>query len=317
FKFVFEGMEESGSKGLDDVIIAEANGFLKNVDFVCITDSNWLATEKPCLTYGLRGISYFYAEIECAAKDLHSGVYGGSVHEAMTDLVLLMSKLVDNKGKILVPGVMDDVAPLTTHEEGLYHKIEFDCNQFRDDVGIQRLIHCDKVKTLTHLWRYPSLSLHGIEGAFAGAGGKTVIPRKVVGKFSIRLVPNQDPEKVGKQVIDYLNSEFKKMDSPNKLRVVMPNTGKPWVCDPNDPNFMAARKAMKTVFGVEPDLTRDGGSIPVTLTFHEATDKNVLLLPMGGPDDDPHSQNEKIDKRNYIEGTKVFAAYVYELANLS
>ncbi|CAG2168029.1 unnamed protein product [Oppiella nova] len=317
FKFVFEGMEESGSKGLDDVIIAEANGFLKNVDFVCITDSNWLSSEKPCLTYGLRGLSYFYAEIECAAKDLHSGVYGGSVHEAMTDLVLLMSKLVDNKGKILVPGVMDDVAPLTTHEEDLYHKIEFDCNQFRDDVGIQRLIHCDKVKTLTHLWRYPSLSLHGIEGAFAGAGGKTVIPRKVVGKFSIRLVPNQDPEKVGKQVIDYLNSEFKKMDSPNKLRVVMPNTGKPWVCDPNDPNFMAARKAMKTVFGVEPDLTRDGGSIPVTLTFQEATGKNVLLLPMGGPDDDPHSQNEKIDKRNYIEGTKVFAAYVYELANLS
>ncbi|CAG2177989.1 unnamed protein product, partial [Oppiella nova] len=188
---------------------------------------------------------------------------------------------------------------------------------FRDEVGTQRLIHCDKVKTLTHRWRYPSLSLHGIEGAFAGAGAKTVIPRKVVGKFSIRLVPNQDPEKVGKQVIDYLNSEFKKMDSPNKLKVVMPNAGKPWVSDPSDPNFSAARKAMKTVFGVEPDLTREGGSIPVTLTFQEATGKNVLLLPMGAADDGAHSQNEKINKRNYIEGTKVFAAYVYELANLS
>jgi len=212
---------------------------------------------------------------------------------------------------------MDDGAPLTTHEEGLYHKIEFDCNEFRDEVGTQRLIHCDKVKTLTHRWRFPSLSLHGIEGAFAGPGAKTVIPRKVIGKFSIRLVPNQDPDKVGKQVISYLESEFKKMDSPNKVSIVMPNGGKPWVADPHDANFSAGKKAMKTVFGVEPDLTREGGSIPVTLTFQEATGKNVMLLPMGASDDGAHSQNEKIDKRNYIEGTKVFAAYVYELANMN
>ncbi|CAG2116484.1 unnamed protein product, partial [Medioppia subpectinata] len=149
FKFVFEGMEESGSEGLDEVIIAEAKGFLKNVDFVCISDNYWLGTSKPCLTYGLRGLAYFYVEIEGAVKDLHSGVYGGSVHEAMTDLVLLMSKLVDNRGKILIPGVMADVAPLTKEEESLYHKIEFDCNQFRDEVGTQKLIHCDKVNTLT------------------------------------------------------------------------------------------------------------------------------------------------------------------------
>lgn len=88
--------------------------------------------------------------------------------------------------------------------------------------------------------------IEGIEGAFSGAGAKTVIPRKVVGKFSIRLVPNQDPHKVGKIVIDYLNNEFKKMDSPNKLNVVMPNAGKPWMADPSDPNFIAGRKAVKS-----------------------------------------------------------------------
>ena len=154
-------MEESGSEGLDDLIFAKADTFLKNVDYVCISDNYWLGTDKPCVTYGLRGIAYFFIEVECAAKDLHSGVYGGSVHEAMTDLVALMSRLVDNKGKILVPGIMDDVAPLTAQEEQLYHQIEFDCKQFSDDVGT-RLIHCDdKINTLTHRWRFPSLSLHG------------------------------------------------------------------------------------------------------------------------------------------------------------
>jgi nonspecific dipeptidase len=316
FKFVFEGMEESGSTGLDEVIVSRKDTFLKNVDYICISDNYWLGTDKPCLTYGLRGLSYFYLEIECADKDLHSGVYGGSVHEAMTDLITLMSKLVDNKGNILVPGIMDDVAPLTTHEESLYHAIEFDCVQFRTEVGTERLIHDNKVKTLTHRWRYPSLSLHGIEGAFSGSGAKTVIPRKVIGKFSIRLVPNQDPEKVGQLVTNYINSEFEKLNSPNKLSVVMPNAGKPWVADPTDPNFTAGKKAMKSVYGVEPDLTREGGSIPVTLTFQESTGKNVMLLPMGAADDGAHSQNEKIDRRNYIEGTKVFASYIYELAKL-
>jgi nonspecific dipeptidase len=239
-------MEESGSEGLDELIEAKAKTFLKNVDYVCISDNYWLGTDKPCLTYGLRGLTYYYVEIECAAKDLHSGVYGGSVHEAMTDLILLMSKLVDNKGKILVPGVMDDVAPLTPEEEKLYHQIEFDCEKYSREVGTSRLIHCDKVKTLTHRWRFPSLSLHGIEGAFSGVGAKTVIPRKVIGKFSIRLVPNQDPQKVGKQVIDYLKKEFQKMDSPNKLTIHMPNGGKPWVADTKDPNFTAGRIAMKT-----------------------------------------------------------------------
>ncbi|XP_054160767.1 cytosolic non-specific dipeptidase-like [Oppia nitens] len=314
FRFVFEGMEESGSQGLDDLIRAEANKFLNNVDYVCISDNFWLGTDKPSLTYGLRGICYFCIEIECADKDLHSGVYGGSVHEAMTDLIQLMAKLVDSKGNILIPGIMDDVIPLTTDEEKLYKQIEFDCKQFANEVGTDRLIHCDKVKTLTHRWRFPSLSLHDIEG---GAGARTVIPSKVIGKFSIRLVPDQNPDKINKQINDYLNNEFNKMDSPNKLIVHTSKGSKPWVADTNDANFTAGRKAMQLVFGVDPDLTREGGSIPVTLTFQEATGKNVLLLPMGASDDGAHSQNEKINKRNYIEGTKVFAAYVYQLAQLN
>uniref|UniRef100_A0A8I3WUW3 Carnosine dipeptidase 2 n=1 Tax=Callithrix jacchus TaxID=9483 RepID=A0A8I3WUW3_CALJA len=315
-RFCLEGMEESGSEGLDELIFAQKDSFFKDVDYVCISDNYWLGKKKPCVTYGLRGICYFFIEVECSNRDLHSGVYGGSVHEAMTDLILLMGSLVDKRGNILIPGINEAVAAVTEEEHKLYDDIDFDMEEFARDVGAHTLLHCCKKDILMHRWRYPSLSLHGIEGAFSGSGAKTVIPRKVVGKFSIRLVPNMTPEVVSEQVTSYLTQKFAELHSPNKFKVYMGHGGKPWVSDFSHPHYLAGRRALKTVFGVEPDLTREGGSIPVTLTFQEATGKNVMLLPVGSADDGAHSQNEKLNRRNYIEGTKMLAAYLYEVSQL-
>ncbi|TRY74170.1 hypothetical protein DNTS_004230 [Danionella cerebrum] len=309
-KFCFEGMEESGSEGLDELVFARKDTFFKDVDYVCISDNYWLGKTKPCITYGLRGICYFFIELECCEKDLHSGVFGGSVHEAMTDLIALMGSLVDNKGKIKVPGLYDQVAKLTDEEKKLYEKIEFDLEEYAQDVGTAKLLHDTKEQILMHRWRYPSLSLHGIEGAFSDTGAKTVIPRKVIGKFSIRLVPDMDPKVVEKQVISHLEKQFAEMKSPNKLKAYMGHGAKAWVSDFNHPHYMA-------VFGVEPDLTREGGSIPVTLTFQEATGQNVMLLPVGSADDGAHSQNEKLNRSNYVQGTKMLGAYFYEVSQLS
>ncbi|KAJ8298594.1 hypothetical protein KUTeg_022654 [Tegillarca granosa] len=304
-KFLLEGMEECGSEGLDNLVFARKDTFLKGVDYVCISDNYWLGKKKPCITYGLRGICYFFVEVQCATKDLHSGVFGGTVYEAMADLVAILNTLVDKDGKILIPGVCDKVAPLTEDEKKLYDPIDFDIEEYKNDIGAFKLIHSDKASTLMHRWRYPSLSIHGIEGAFSGPGSKTVIPRNVTGKFSIRLVPNQTPDEIETHVKKHINAV-----------VSMGHGGKPWVSDFNHPNFLAGRKAMKTVFGVEPDLTREGGSIPVTLTFQKATGKNVMLLPIGASDDGAHSQNEKINRSNYINGIKVFGAYIDEIAKL-
>ncbi|KAG1714147.1 Cytosolic non-specific dipeptidase [Nymphon striatum] len=306
-KFCLEGMEEYGSEGLDDLIYSRKDTFFANLDYVCISDNYWLGKNKPCLTYGLRGVCYFTLEVECAAKDLHSGVFGGSVHEAMTDLISLMGTLVDNRGKILIPGIMDSVVPTTDEELQLYEKIDFDTEEFRKDVGCSKLIHNNKADVLMSRWRFPSLSLHGIEGAFSEVGAKTVIPRKVIGKFSIRIVPNHEPEEIEKLAVDYLNAKFKELNSPNKMKVGMLHGGKAWMSSPKHPNYEAGSKAMKTVYGCEPDMTREGGSIPVTLTLQEVTGKNVLLLPMGACDDGAHSQNEKLDRRNYIQGDKNWA----------
>lgn len=315
-KFVFEGMEESGSEGLDDLLYSKKDTFLKDVDYVCISDNYWLGKEKPCITYGLRGICYFFAEVECAAKDLHSGVFGGTVHEAMVDLVALLGSLVDPKGKITIPGIYDSVLELTEAENNLYGPIDFDMEEYRRDIGAPKLMHDKKEHVLQNRWRNPSCSVHGIEGAFDGAGSKTVIPRKVIGKFSIRIVPNMTPEEVEKKVVAHLEKVHKDRGSPNTLKVSMGHGGKPWVSDFDHPHFIAGRKAVKAAYGVEPDLTREGGSIPVTLTLQEATGKNVMLLPMGCSDDGAHSQNEKFDRRNYIQGIKLLAAYFYEVSQL-
>ncbi|XP_059145561.1 cytosolic non-specific dipeptidase-like [Physella acuta] len=317
FKFVLEGMEESGSEGLDDLIFKEKDSFLQNVDYVCISDNYWLGKKKPCITYGLRGICYFFIEVECASKDLHSGIFGGTVYEAMNDLVALMSSLTDVDHKILIPNIYDDVEKLTEEELKTYGPIDFDHEDYRADIGAKKLIKSEKHEVLMARWRNPSLSLHGIEGAFSGAGCKTVIPRKVIGKFSIRIVPHQKPDQIEQLVRTHIEQVHKNRGSPNQVKVAMEHGGKPWVSDVNDPNYVAARKAIKTVYGVEPDLTREGGSIPVTLTFQEATGKNVLLLPMGSSDDGAHSQNEKLNRTNYIQGIKMFGAYIQELANLS
>lgn len=234
----------------------------------------------------------------------------------MADLIYMMNTLVNNKGEILVPGIMDDVVPVTDEELATYTTIDFDLDNYKKDIGCKHLLHkTDKSKTLMHRWRFPALSLHGIQGAFSEPGAKTVIPRKVSGKFSIRIVPNQTPEKVNQVVNDYLNEMWKLRESPNEMKVINHHSGKPWMADPFHPHYLAGQKALEEVYGCKPDLTREGGSIPITLTFQEVTGKSVMLLPMGAADDGAHSQNEKIDIRNYIEGTKSLAAYLYHVAH--
>ena len=328
-KFIFEGMEESGSEGLEELCQAEEKKFFKDVDYVCISDNYWLGKQKPCITYGLRGIAYFTISVQGPKKDLHSGVFGGSVHEPMQDVIALMASLTDKDGKIAVKGVYDDVAPVTEAEKALYPPIEFDPEEYRDDTGVKALRFADKPSILMSRWRYPALSVHDI----GGGSVKTIVAAKISAKFSIRLVPDQDAGKIEKQVFgcslvwwslrvfsqvtEHLQAVLKERNSPNELKVDMLHGVPAWSADPNHPHYEAGKRATKTVYGVEPDMTREGGSIPITLTFSALNGgTNVMLLPMGASDDGAHSQNEKINIRNYIEGSKLLAAYIFEAGKI-
>ncbi|EDK45868.1 hypothetical protein LELG_04047 [Lodderomyces elongisporus NRRL YB-4239] len=307
----FEGMEESGSLGLDELVAKEAKQYFKNVDQVTISDNYWLGTTKPVLTYGLRGCNYYQIIVKGPGADLHSGIFGGIIAEPMTDLVKIMSTLVDGKGKIQIPGVYDMVAPLTEKEDKLYDNIDFSVDELNAAAGSDTALHQNKRDILKHRWRYPSLSLHGIEGAFSGAGAKTVIPSKVVGKFSIRTVPNIDLAKLDQLVFKHINEEFAKLNSPNEFKVELIHDGNYWVSDPFNESFQAAAKATEDVWNIVPDFTREGGSIPITLTFEKELGVDVLLLPMGRGDDGAHSINEKLDVSNYINGCKTLGGFLH------
>ncbi|CAL1709499.1 unnamed protein product [Somion occarium] len=307
--FCFEGMEESGSEGLDELIATEAQkgkqGWFGDVDCVCISDNYWLNTRTPCVTYGLRGIAYYQITISGPGSDLHSGIYGGAVFEPMTALITLMSKLVAIDGHILIPGVYDGVSAADADELKRYSELDYGVNDLESAAGGPVANSDDKVTVLMARSRNPSLSLHGIEGAFSGGGAKTVIPATVSGKFSLRLVPPQTPEDITKKVISYIESEFAKLGTKNTCKVEFLHGGKPWVADASHWSYEAAKQATEAVYLTTPNYTREGGSIPVTLTFADNLGVNVLLLPMGRADDGAHSTNEKMDISNFIKGSKL------------
>ncbi|XP_066435585.1 cytosolic non-specific dipeptidase-like [Eleutherodactylus coqui] len=313
-KLFIEGMEEVGSHGLEQLVEQKKNTFFSNVDYIVVTDTPWLST-KPGITYGARGNCYFFLEVDGARRDLHSGGFGGTVHEAMSDLVYLLGTLADVKGKILIPGIYDDVLPVTEEEKKLYKDLVFDLEDLERDTGIKTFLHDTKEELLMHRWRFPSLTIHGIEGGFSGSGTKTVIPAKVIGKFSIRQVPKMKPSVVEKQVSDYLEKQFAERKSPNKMKVTMVIGAQPWLANMSEPQYLAARNAVKKVFNVDADMIRAGGTIPIAKHFEDVLGKSVMLLGIGGPDDAPHGQNEKISMHNFIEGTKLYASFLQELAS--
>ena len=293
----FEGMEESGSIGLEGFINSEAQGYFAETDAICISDSCWLG-EKPCLTYGLRGLNYFSVTVSGPAQDLHSGIFGGAVHEPLGDLVHVLASLSDGDGTIKIIGLSEVVAPLTEKETCLYRDIQFTNEDLHSTIGSKTGIFNTTKETLMARWRYPSLSVHGIEGAFSTPGAKTVIPARVTGKFSLRTVPNMTVEQVNELVIQHVREEFQKLNSKNILEISVLQKGKWWLTDPDHWNYVAASKAIEDVWGLKPDLIREGGSIPIALVLEQAIGKNILLLPMGQSTDAAHSPREKINRNN-------------------
>ncbi|APA06809.1 hypothetical protein SS1G_04565 [Sclerotinia sclerotiorum 1980 UF-70] len=316
--FCFEGMEESGSTGFATFASSPANSHIfAHVDAACISDNYWLTTRKPCLTYGLRGINYFKLTVEHPGVQLHSGMFGGCVYEPMTDLVILLSKLVDSQGRILIPGIEELVEGVTEEEVQEYATIEFTTRDFQDTIGSRANIFEDPKDTLMHRFRFPSLTIHGITGADSSPNQTTSIAPSVTAKFSIRTVPYMDQNSITNLTTHHLMHEFDKLRSKNTCRVELFGESAPyWLGTSDDANFRAGKMATQRVYKTEPDLTREGGSIGVTLDLQNVLgEKSIMLLPVGMSDDGAHGPNEKLDRVNYIEGSKLLGAYWYYFAN--
>ncbi|EZG81695.1 putative dipeptidase [Gregarina niphandrodes] len=318
-KLVLEGMEESGSVGFDTTVARhkkENPSWWEQVDYCVVSDNYWLTTEKPCLSYGLRGVNSYEVAVEGPAVDLHSGVFSGAVYQPLDDLLYVLNKLKGEDDRMLIPGVYDQVAPVTPEEEKMYDNLCFNLKDFQDQIGVKGLRHENVKDLLMARWRHPTLTIHGIEGAFSEPGFKTVIPRKVIGKFSIRVVPNQTCQYVDQKTVEYVQQLAKERKTANKITVTPLDAGTWFYVDPTSHVFKAAHQAVEQVWGVAPDYTREGGSIPITLTLSALTGKDLCLIPMGRSDDGAHSQNEKLDVDTFMGGMKVFVHFLENLATM-
>ncbi|KAL7657214.1 hypothetical protein ACMYSQ_006262 [Aspergillus niger] len=199
------------------VNIPEHKDIFTKINTACISDNYWLTTRKPCLTYSLRDISYF--TITIAQKPLpghepvplHSSIYRGTVHEPMTELMIMLSKLADSNGNILKPGINGLVDDVTPDEIAQYEDIDFDMDEFRNTIISEAAIYATAKDTLIHRWRYPSITIHGINNADPSPKQTTAICPKVTGKFSIRTVPTMENKAITALVVHYLEQKFKNL----------------------------------------------------------------------------------------------------------
>lgn len=310
-KFLIEGEEEIGSENLDSFI--EKNKDLLKCDYVIVSDTAMFDKDVPSICYGLRGLAYMQVDVTGPNRDLHSGSFGGAVDNPINALARIICKLKDEKGKVLIDGFYDDVLELTEKERNEYTKLPFDEEKYKKGLEIDELFGEEGYTTLERASARPTLDCNGIWGGFQGEGAKTVLPSKAGAKISMRLVPNQEPEKIEKLFTDYV-----KKITPNtvKVKVTSLHGGKGAITPIDSPAMDAAIEAMKLGFGKAPVFMREGGSIPVVNTFQRLLNAPTVLLGFGLPDENAHSPDEHLNLNNFHRGILSISHYFTELSKI-
>ncbi len=311
-KFLIEGEEEIGSVNLDEFI--ESNKELLKCDYVVVSDTSMFGKDIPSICYGLRGLAYMQIEVTGPNRDLHSGSYGGGVDNPINALAHIITKLKNDKGKILIEGFYDDVIDLTPKEREEYAKLPYDEEKYKEGLDIDEVFGEEGYSTPERVSARPTLDCNGIWGGFQGEGAKTVLPSKAGAKVSMRLVPDQKPEKIEKLFEDYV-----KKIAPKTVKVVVKSLhgGNGALTPLDSPAMKAAVVAMKKAFGKDPLFTREGGSIPVVNVFQTILKAPTILLGFGLPDENAHSPDENFDLGNFQKGILTAAYYLDELSKLN
>ena len=312
-KFLIEGEEEWGSKGIND-FLHKPDARLKLASDICvISDTCQFGPGQPAITYGLRGIVGFELTLTGPKQDLHSGSFGGAVTNPVNALCTMLAAVRDQHGRVQIPGFYDDVLPLTDRERQQLARLPFSDDKFQEQLGISGLSGEAGFTTLERRWARPTFDINGIYGGYQGEGGKTIIPAKAVAKFTFRLVPRQDPDKIAKALEQFLRP----LCPPGITMNLVHQHGAQGVVVPLDSPYMeAASRAIERGFGKAPVFIREGGSIPIVTAFAQRLGVDTLLLGWGLDDDNTHSPNEKFCLADFHRGIKASAALWEELGRL-
>jgi len=296
-KFVIEGEEEIGSPNL--VPFVEENRERLSADAVLISDSPMFAPGLPTLTYGLRGLAYMEVRLRGLGRDVHSGAYGGAVPNAAHAAAWMIGKLKDEMGWVRIPGFYDDVEPISPQEREMWSRLPFDEEEYRREVGASDTSGEPGYSILERRWARPTFDVNGIGSGYQGEGSKTVIPAEAFFKFSMRLVPNQDPEKIAELTEEYLRSI---VPAGYEMEVIRYHGGQPVLVPTDSPPMQAAAAALAQAWGRETVFTREGGSIPIVYDFMRVLEAPVVLMGFGLESDNLHAPNEKLDLINFEKG---------------
>lgn len=310
-RLILEGEEEVGSTHLDAFVREHRDALDASV--VVISDTPMFDRGVPSICYGLRGLTYCQIDVRGTATDLHSGSFGGAVANPAFVLAQMLAQMKDRGGRVRIPGFYDDVRPLSDDERAEFAKLPFDERRYRADLGAPKLFGETGFTTLERLWGRPTFEVNGLLAGFTGDGAKTVIPATAMAKVSMRLVPDQDPGKIG----ELFEAHARKV-APKTVEVAVTrmHTGKPWMTDFDNPFVRAAGRAMEAGFGRAPVFNREGGSIPVVATFQDVLGLPAVLFGVGLPDENAHAPNEKLDLGNFHAGIVASAALYREIGAL-
>jgi len=308
-KYLIEGEEEIGSPNLG-AFIAE-NMDLLACDVVLNCDGGIHSQDVPAITYSLRGLAYFELELVTAKKDLHSGLFGGSVRNPLHVMAEVIAGLHDGEGHVTIPGFYDKVRPLDTEEREVLARIPFSEEHWCEMAGVKALFGEAGYTTTERVGARPTLEVNGMWGGFIGEGAKTVLPARAHAKISARLVPDQDPRDVKGQLEAYLAAA---VPSDVDWRLHEHSSGPGAVMSRDSVYMESARKALTEVFGLEPLFKREGGSIPIVGMLQESLGVDSVLLGFELPDDGIHGPNERQYLPNYYRGIETYIRFLYHVA---
>jgi acetylornithine deacetylase/succinyl-diaminopimelate desuccinylase-like protein len=305
-KFMLEGEEEVGSKNLYK--FCKDNIEKLKADVILVSDTSMIDSETPSITVGLRGLTYLEVEVTGPCRDLHSGLFGGAVANPINILCKMVASITDEKNRITIPHFYDDVLTVSEAERTLMAKAPFDENAYKAAIEVEELLGEEGFTPMEHVGIRPSFDLCGIWGGYTGEGTKTVLPSKAFAKLSMRIVPNQDPEKISALFQKHFESIAPKCV---KVKVTPHHGGNAYVSPIDMPAYKAAEKAFEATYGKKPIPTRSGGSIPIIAGFDKILGIKSILLGFGLEADAIHSPNESYRLEHLFKGIETIP-YFYK-----
>jgi len=310
-KCLFEGEEEIGSPNL--LHFVRRNKKLLAADTAVMSDARMLAPDRPAINYAERGALYLELDVRGLEHDLHSGNFGGAVHDPLQALCEIIAKLHDANGSIAIPGVYERVRDWSERERAYMARAGPSDEQMLEDAQAQLGWGEPDYSLYERVTLRPALTVNGVTGGYQGPGAKGVIPAHAIAKLSFRLVPDQDPREIDR----LFRNHIARITPPTVRAIVRTLSGAdPVVIDRRASALRAATFAYRQSFGVPPVFLRSGGTIPILGAFRKTLGVPTVLMGFALPDDRMHAPNEKFHIPNFFKGVETSIWFMRALAEL-